>query len=72
MWCVWFLFKGRVTLTVVDCFFLSPCIRNKIQNFHKRGVSTGILKPFDKLHFCEKIQLNSEPLGKSMSNLDYL
>lgn len=61
-----------MTLTAVDCFFVFPCIRNKILNFHKRGVSTGILIPFSKLRVCEKIQLNSEPLGKSMSNLGYL
>lgn len=68
MWCVWFLFKDRVTLTVVVCIFVFPCMRNKILNFHKRGVSTGILKPFSKLHVCEKMQLNSKPLDKSMSN----
>lgn len=47
-------------------------VLDKILNFHKCGVSTGILKPFGKLNVCEQIQLNSEPLGKSMSSLAYL
>lgn len=72
MRCVWFLFKDRVTLIIVDCVFVFPCIRNKILNFHKCGMNTGILEPLSKLHLCEKIQLISEPLGKSMSNLGSL
>lgn len=34
MWCVWFLFKGWVALTVVQSFFVFLCIKNKILNFH--------------------------------------
>lgn len=62
MWCVCFLFKDWVTLTVVHSFFLFLCIKNKILNFHKCGVSIGILKPYSKLHAPKKMQLNSESL----------
>lgn len=56
----------------MGCIFVFPCIRNKILNFHRHGVSTGILKLFSKLHICEKMQSNSYPIGKSMSNFGYL